>query len=90
MFLTRGIGYYEEYKAGVDLAEYGLTSGNPKDLVRRKWLDNNFYGQIAAISYSKDRNTITAGGGWTTYDGLHYGTLPYFKNIIQPTGSSLV
>ena len=84
LFLTRGIGYYEEYKAGVDLAEYGLTSGNPTDLVRRKWLDNNFYGQIAAISYSKDKNTLTAGGGWTTYDGLHYGTLPYLKNVIQP------
>ncbi|MEY4278328.1 MAG: hypothetical protein RL377_332, partial [Bacteroidota bacterium] len=53
-------------------------------LVRRKWLDNNFYGQIAAISYSKDKNTLTAGGGWTTYDGLHYGTLPYLKNVIQP------
>lgn len=86
IFLTRGKGYYEEYKAGVSPADYGLTNftATEIDLVRRKWLDNNFYGQIAALSYTTDKNTLTAGGGWTTYDGLHYGTLPYLKNIVQP------
>jgi iron complex outermembrane receptor protein len=82
LFLTRGKGYYEEYKAGVSLSDYITTVAVPSsliDLVRRKWLDNNFYGQIASLSYEKDNNQITLGGGWTTYDGLHYGRLPYLS-----------
>jgi len=79
VFLTKGRGYYEEYKAGVDLANYGFTiqSNNPVDLIRRRWLDNNFYGQIASISYEKNKDKITAGGGWNQYDGAHFGDLPY-------------
>ena len=82
LFLTKGRGYYEEYKAGVNLADYGIApsplfnSINP-DLVRRRWLDNNFYGQIASLTYEKYKDIITVGGGWNIYDGLHFGNLPY-------------
>jgi iron complex outermembrane receptor protein len=78
-FLTKGRGYYEEYKADVDLANYGLNIniGNPIDLVRRRWLDNNFYGQIVSIEYEKEANKIMVGGGWNQYDGKHFGELPY-------------
>ena len=83
-FLTKGRGYYEEYKAAVDLANYGLNLniGNPVDLVRRRWLDNNFYGQIIAIEYVKEDNKIIIGGGWNQYDGKHFGELPYGVPII--------
>jgi iron complex outermembrane receptor protein len=82
LFYTKGRGYYEEYKAGVNLADYGIApsplfnSINP-DLVRRRWLDNNFYGQIASLTYEKNKDIITVGGGWNIYDGLHFGNLPY-------------
>jgi iron complex outermembrane receptor protein len=79
VFLTKGRGYYEEYKAGVNLSDYGidLNIGNPVDLIRRRWLDNQFYGQIASLSYEKDKDLITIGGGWNIYDGQHFGNLPY-------------
>ena len=79
VFLTKGRGYYEEYKAGVDLSKYGfnLNNSNPVDLVRRRWLANNFYGQIASLSYQKEKDQITAGGSWNIYDGQHFGDLPY-------------
>ena len=79
VFFTKGRGYYEEYKAGVDLANYGinLNIGNSVDLVRRRWLDNNFYGQIISLSYEKDANKFIIGGGWNQYDGNHFGELPY-------------
>ena len=78
VFLTRGKGYYEEYKAGVNLQEYFATAPSKvQDIVRRKWLDNNFYGQIASLVYEEGKNKITWGCGWNTYDGLHYGRLPY-------------
>ena len=88
LFTTLGKGYYEEYKSDVDLADYNIETngkiGVPTDIVRRRWLDNQFYGQIAAISYKDSVNELTAGGGWTVYDGLHFGTLPYLTQNLAP------
>jgi iron complex outermembrane receptor protein len=87
-YLTTGKGYYEEYKAGVDFLEYNIDiTGKPNvpaDLVRRRWLDNNFYGQIAAVSYVDSLNDLTIGGGWSVYNGLHFGTLPYLDLRFAP------
>jgi len=87
-YLTTGKGYYEEYKAGVDFLEYKIDvtgkTNVPADLVRRRWLDNNFYGQIAALSYVDSLNDLTMGGGWSVYNGLHFGTLPYLDLRFAP------
>ena len=87
-YLTTGKGYYEEYKAGVNFSDYFIDISRkmnvPTDLVRRRWLDNNFYGQIAAISYVDSLNDLTMGGGWSIYDGLHFGTLPYLDIRLAP------
>ena len=79
VFLTRGKGYYEEYKGAALLSDYISTTTitSPMDLVRRKWLDNHFYGQIASLVYEDGKEKFTIGGAWNTYDGLHYGRLPY-------------
>ncbi|NCW13050.1 MAG: TonB-dependent receptor, partial [Chitinophagia bacterium] len=93
LFLTRGKGYYEEYKASVLVSEYQLPS-NPAwnsiapDLIRQRWLDNHFWGQIASVEYEKDKNKITIGGGWNQYDGDHFGELPY-PNLIPITTSKV-
>ena len=88
LYLTTGRGYYEEYKAGVNFADYNIdTTGKkniPSDLVRRRWLDNQFYGQIAALSYVDSLNDVTIGGGWSRYNGLHFGTLPYLNLALAP------
>ena len=59
-FLTRGKGYYEEYKAEQAYADYGLdpvvTGADTvfaTDLVRQRWLDNYFYGQVFSLQYKK-------------------------------------
>jgi iron complex outermembrane receptor protein len=82
VFLTRGKGYYEEYKGGAVLHDYiENAAATILDLVRRKWLDNNFYGQIASLIYEEGKNKYTLGGAWNTYDGLHYGRLPYLSSL---------
>ena len=87
-YLTTGKGYFEEYKAGVDFLDYNIDvtgkTNVPADLVRRRWLDNNFYGQIAALSYVDSLNDLTIGGGWSVYNGLHFGTLPYLSQTFAP------
>ncbi|WP_153799404.1 TonB-dependent receptor [Foetidibacter luteolus] len=79
-FLTRGKGYYEEYKAGESFADYNLPNFvtdkdtiTHTDLVRRRWLDNYYYGQVVSLQYKKNNDELTFGGGWTQYDGKHYG-----------------
>jgi len=79
-FLTRGKGYYEEYKAQQPFSKYGLPdttiNGAPvtqTDLVRQRWLDNYFYGQVLSFQHKSAKDEVTIGGGWTEYDGKHYG-----------------
>lgn len=81
-FLTRGRGYYEEYKGNASLVNYGLNNiitGDDTitstDLVRQLWLDNYFYGQIFSLQYKKNKDELTFGGSWTKYDGKHYGNI---------------
>lgn len=82
LHFTHGEGYYEQYKNGQDFADYGLNNvivGNDTltetDLIRRKWLDNDFYGAVFSYNNRKDKLDYTIGGGWNTYDGRHYGVV---------------
>ena len=74
LFLTRGRGYYEEYRTEIDLADYGLPTAE-SDIVRQLWLNNWFYGNTFALQYKKDNNQFTLGGSYTRYKGLHYGNI---------------
>lgn len=83
---NEGKGYYEEYKADVPIKEYLIPShplynSKNSDIIRRRSLGNNFYGQIASLMYEQGNNELTIGGGWNQYDGEHYGILPY-PNVI--------
>jgi iron complex outermembrane receptor protein len=75
LFLVRGKGYYEEYKAQQNLSDYNLNDSSVADLVRRRWLDNYFYGQIFSLRYKTKKDELTIGGSWSKYDGKHYGRL---------------
>ena len=73
-FLTQGKGYYEEYKTREDLEAYNLVAGRA-DLVRRLWLDNDFYGGVFSLQYKKNKSQATLGGSYTRYDGNHFGEI---------------
>lgn len=78
---TRGYGYYEEMRPGDKLSKYGLPDViigsdtiKKTDLVRRRWLDNYFYGMTYALNYKpNDQLEITWGGAYNQYRGKHYG-----------------
>ena len=84
VFLTRGKGFYEQYKANKKLADYGLANYfdgtntiTRTDLVRRLWLDNYFYGTVFSLQYQKNKTQFIVGGGYNSYDGKHYGTIKW-------------
>ena len=80
---TNGAGYYEQYKPNSVLESYGLENiklpGNEithTNLIRRKWLKNDFYGGVWSLDYEgQNKLKGNLGGGWNRYDGDHFGEI---------------
>ncbi|WP_439881411.1 TonB-dependent receptor [Pontibacter sp. MBLB2868] len=78
---TYGRGYYEQFKTDDDLADYGLPNVEiggetiiTSDIIRRRWLDNDFYGATYALQFRPNtRLNATLGGAWNKYEGRHFG-----------------
>ncbi|PCH70950.1 MAG: TonB-dependent receptor [Bacteroidales bacterium] len=84
---TQGEGYYEQFKKNDKLEKYGLApivigseTIEKTDIIRRKWLDNDFYGTVFSFSKKTDILDLVAGGGWNKYDGDHFGEIRWMKN----------
>lgn len=84
---TQGEGYYEQFKKNDKLKKYGLApivigseTIEKTDIIRRKWLDNDFYGTVFSFSKKTDVLDLVAGGGWNKYDGDHFGEIRWMKN----------
>lgn len=89
LFLTRGKGYYEEYKLGQSYSAYGFANYitptgrdtfTNTDLTRQLWLDNYYYGSVFSLIYERFNTQITFGGGWNQYQGNHYGNVLWTMN----------
>ena len=79
---TLGKGFYEEFKTNAAFADYGVTDAvigtstvSNSDLVRRRWLDNKFYGFTYSLQLDKNRWNSVLGGGWNQYQGDHFGRI---------------
>jgi len=90
-FLSRGLGYYEEYRAGEAFSDYylpniieGTDTITTTNLIRRLWLNNYFYGSVFSLQYHKNKTEITFGGGWTEYDGQHYDIVTWAQQWFPP------
>ena len=87
---TKGKGYYENYKEDAKFSSYGLTpiviggtTINTTDLVRQKWLDNDFYGTTFSANYKDENLNVILGGGWNKYEGEHYGKVIWARYASQ-------
>lgn len=85
-YLTRGYGYYQQYKDNKKITNYGLEplydSIKKTDFITQKWMDNYFYGVRAQYTGSQVfKNHTNQGLRWVAgldnnnYDGLHYGNV---------------
>ncbi len=84
---TYGRGYFEQYKEDEDFADYGLTpitlggeTIDETDLVRRRWLDNDYYVVTASVNYKDDKLDVIAGGFYSYYEGDHFGEIIWAQN----------
>lgn len=88
---TKGFGYFENYKSDENLFDdYGITpievNGEIKeasDVIRRKYLDNYFYGITFSAQYIKDDLELLFGGAANTYDNDHFGEVLWVKTQPQ-------
>jgi len=88
---TYGRGYYEELKEGEDFSKYGFepitiggTAINQTDLIRRRWLDNHFYGLTYNLTYQpKAGLEVVLGGAYNEYDGDHFGEVIWAQYASQ-------
>lgn len=84
---TYGRGYYEQYRREDDLSIYGLDpvingtdTITTSDIIRRRWLDNHFYGGIFSLNYSNLKNLkLIVGGGINNYEGTHFGEIRWAR-----------
>ncbi|GIV36563.1 MAG: TonB-dependent receptor [Cyclobacteriaceae bacterium] len=79
---TYGRGFYEEFRKNDRLSRYGLSSViigdsviSRTDIIRRRWLDNDFYGFTYSLQYESASLSLTWGGAWNRYDGRHFGEI---------------
>ena len=77
---TQGRGFFEQYKEDEPFDEYGFeeividgTTINETDLIRRRWLDNDFYVINANANYRKNNLDMDFGAFLGVYEGDHFG-----------------
>ncbi|MDG1715963.1 TonB-dependent receptor [Lacinutrix sp.] len=77
---TYGRGYFEQYKEDEDFSTYGfneITIGgetiNETDVIRRRWLDNDFYVLNANVNYKDETLNLSSGLFYSSYHGDHFG-----------------
>ena len=87
---TKGKGYYENYKEEADFSSYGLTpivingtTISTTDLIRQKWLDNDFYGTTFSANYQSKQLEVIFGGSYNKYEGDHFGKVIWARYASQ-------
>jgi iron complex outermembrane receptor protein len=94
---TYGRGYFEQYREADSVDTYGGIvdsdtdqNGNltgTTDLIRRRWLDNNFYVLNASTNYNSSNLNLMFNTSYSTYSGDHFGEVIWARNFSK--GSSI-
>ncbi|MCH7528972.1 MAG: TonB-dependent receptor [Candidatus Marinimicrobia bacterium] len=78
VYRVSGQGYYEQFKGDRDPREYNLTALLPDtiagvNVIRRKWLENSYWGIIPQYTVDEPWGTTVLGGDLRLYQADHYG-----------------
>ena len=88
---TKGSGYYESYKNDQKFSKYQNNDGaifqpsnevSRTNLIRQKWLDNDFYGGTISLNYNPGNWDIHYGAAFNIYDGDHFGKVIWAKDAV--------
>ena len=82
---TIGKGYYEQFKEDATFADYNLPDFGAittTDLVRKRWLDNDFFGTTFSLNYRTGKTDLIIGGAANKYQGKHFGEVVWTQYYI--------
>ena len=82
---TIGKGYFEQYKEDASFTDYNLPAFmgiTTTDLVRKRWLDNDFFGATYSINYNTKKTDIMIGGAANRYLGKHFGEVVWAQYYV--------
>ena len=89
---TKGKGFYENYKQDAKFSKYNLQNLiidnqtiTRTDFIRKKWLDNDFYGAVSTL-YGKFENLdFNFGVVANKYEGRHFGNVSgvFYPSIFE-------
>ena len=88
---TYGRGYFEQFRkddsvktyGGIvesDVDAFGIELGTT-DLIRRRWLDNNFHVLNASANYKSSKLNMTFSSSYSTYNGDHFGEVIWARKF---------
>jgi iron complex outermembrane receptor protein len=87
LYYTKGMGYYEQYKQNKKLSDYGIppqgvggATYSRSDLIRRKGMDNDFYGLHLSGLYTDAKWQVNLSAGANRYVGDHIGKIIWVKH----------
>ncbi len=83
---TKGSGYFENYQADASFSSYGLNpvgNSTTTDLIRQKWLDNDFFGTTFSVNYKTKDLDFILGGALNKYEGSHFGKVIWARFASQ-------
>jgi len=87
-FYIHGRGYYEQYKSGRNLWEYGLwpdpDTAPEADMIRQKWVKKNQYGVVGEWGWHHERGDLTAGAYVSSYNSHHWGEVDQLVDLELP------
>lgn len=82
---TLGKGYFEQYREDELFSDYVLPdfNGNTStDLVRKRWLDNAFFGTTFSLNYKTEKTDVIIGGAANKYQGKHFGEVVWTQYYV--------
>lgn len=83
LYIIKGDGYYETYKAQASYAKYGMESASLSgrtDLLRRKCVDKVEYGWAPKAQFTSGPSTLILGGNLDIFASYHFGQLRWVKD----------
>ena len=78
---TKGAGFFEQYKATENAADFNNLIEDGSDVIVRRWLDNDFYVLNFNTNYKDEKINLISGISYSNYTGDHFGEVIWGSNL---------
>ena len=78
---TKGAGFFEQFKADENAADFNNLIEDDSDVIVRRWLDNDFYVLNFNTNYKDEKINLISGISYSNYTGDHFGEVIWGSNL---------